>query len=164
MFEAAGAGCTYVMRSSLASLLGNCLRLQSEQAKRIEVHDWFIYAFARANGFTWIIDRFSGVRYRQHSSNELGVNQGLRAYQRRAKKLLSGWGFTQSLLIAEVIGPEAAPFIAKWRSRKRLGFFWLAMQSWQCRRRRRDRVLFATLCLSFALLGWRTLERISRRW
>jgi rhamnosyltransferase len=153
LFEAGGPGCTYVMRSQVACRLQECLRSNASAVDRIEVHDWLIYAFARANGFAWIIDGFPGVRYRQHASNALGVNLGLRAFVRRASRLLDGWGFAQAQLIAQTVGLGSAPFVTRWRERRRTDFVWLAFHAGQCRRRRRDRVLFALLCLTLAFLG-----------
>jgi rhamnosyltransferase len=153
LFEAGGPGCTYVMRSEVACRLQACLRAESRAVERIEVHDWLVYAFARANGFAWIIDDFPGVRYRQHATNALGVNLGLRAFAQRASRLLDGWGFAQAQLIAQTVGLGSAPFVLRWRDRRRRDFVWLALQAAQCRRRRRDRVLFALLCLTLAVLG-----------
>jgi rhamnosyltransferase len=153
LFEAGGPGCTYVMRSEVARRLQACLRSASSAIERIEVHDWLIYAFARANGFTWVIDDFPGVRYRQHAANALGVNLGLRAFGQRASRLFDGWGFAQAQLIAQTVGLGSAPFVIRWRERRRADFVWLAFHAAQCRRRRRDRLLFALLCLTLAVLG-----------
>ena len=50
--------------------------------KRIKFHDWYIYFFARINGFKWFIDSFSSLKYRQHEANELGGNIGLKKLKR----------------------------------------------------------------------------------
>lgn len=153
LFEAGGPGCTYVLRSGLARRLQQRLRSEAGAVEQIEVHDWLIYAFARGNGFAWVIDDVPGVRYRQHAGNALGVNLGLRAYYRRASRLLDGWGFAQAQLIAQAVGLGADPFVLRWRERRRRDFARLALQAWHCRRRPRDRVLFALLCLTLACVG-----------
>jgi rhamnosyltransferase len=154
LFESAGPGCTYVMRSNLIRRVKDCIKLNHKQMHDIGLHDWFVYAFARANGFKWIIDSYSGLFYRQHSNNEVGVNWGLRAYLFRFKKVLSGWGLRQSYLIARLIGLRENPFITRWSDMKGVGLIWLAFQARQCRRRFRDQILFSISCLSLAILSW----------
>jgi rhamnosyltransferase len=153
LFEAAGPGCTYVFRSSLANRVKNCLLENSELAKDVGLHDWFIYAFARANGFKWIIDPNPSMLYRQHSTNQVGVNEGIRAFVFRAKKVLSGWGLQQAYLIARIIGLESNDFILRWHRMRRKDLIWLSLNSGKCRRRGRDRVLFCFSCLGMAILS-----------
>ena len=56
-------------------------------------HDWFIYAFARCNGFLWFIDSCNSVNYRQHASNVFGANVGIRPFISRLNRVLNGEGF-----------------------------------------------------------------------
>lgn len=155
LFEAAGPGCTYVMRRELAQALQQRVRAQWEQIQAVELHDWFTYAFARTNGFRWFIDDFSGLKYRQHSNNQVGVNMGLRAFWHRAKKVLRGDAIAQARLVARLVGQGEHPFVQRWSEKNgRLGVLWLALQASRCRRRRRDQWLFALACTASALLGW----------
>ncbi len=153
LFEAAGPGCTYVMKRALALAIQARLHERWSDAQHIGLHDWFSYAFARANGYRWIIDERSGMLYRQHLDNQVGVNSGWKAIVFRSQKVLNGWGMTQAALIADLVGITTNPFVSRWLNGGRLGLLWLAVQAGQCRRRRRDRLLFAFSCLVLCVLG-----------
>lgn len=147
LFEAAGPGCTYVMRKELAGAIQALLQARWVQVQQVGLHDWFVYAFARAHGYRWVIDDYAGMLYRQHESNQVGVNRGWQALLHRARKIFSGWGLSQSALIAELVGLENDPFVRQWSSGSRAGLVWLACHAWQCRRRMRDKLLFSLSCL-----------------
>jgi rhamnosyltransferase len=153
LFEAAGPGCTYVLDKKLAVALQTTLIAQREEAQLIGLHDWFVYAFARANNYRWLIDANVGMRYRQHGTNQVGINEGCRAFMMRARRVLNGWGFNQAALIARLIGCEKNAFVQRWADGRRSGMLWLALQARQCRRRRRDQVLFALSCIAVAIVG-----------
>lgn len=152
-FEAAGPGCTYVLTKQLASAIQDLLRAKPDLSKKVGLHDWFIYAYARANGFRWVIDDQSYIRYRQHASNQVGMNSGWKAFVHRAKKVSSGWALSQSILLADLLNRRDDPFVKIWVSSSPGGLLRLALHSWQCRRRFRDKVLFFFSCLYMALLG-----------
>lgn len=154
LFEAAGPGCTYVLRRQLATALQSLARQSWDSVQHVGLHDWLAYAFARANGFGWVIDDYAGMLYRQHENNQVGVNVGLRAARHRASKVLSGWGLKQAALIAELVGLGNDPFVKRWaKCQGRRGLFWLALQAKECRRRQRDQVLFALSCVALGFLG-----------
>lgn len=155
LFEAAGPGCTYVMRKDLACALQGLLKSHWLAVQQVGLHDWFIYAFARANGYRWVIDDVAGMLYRQHEKNQVGVNLGWRALLHRARKIFSGWGLAQSVLIAELVGLGDDPFVRRWSGGHRAAMFWLACHAWQCRRRLRDKLLFALSCLALCVAGSR---------
>ena len=155
LFEAAGPGCTYVMRKELACTFQELLKNRWTDVQQVGLHDWFIYAFARANGYRWVIDDYPGMLYRQHEKNQVGVNQGLRALRHRADKILSGWGLAQSALIADLVGLGSDPFVRRWSGGGRVAMLWLACHAWQCRRRLRDKLLFALTCLALCAVGKR---------
>ena len=117
------------------------------------MHDWFFYAFARANGYRWVIDDYAGMLYRQHENNQVGVNSGLKAFVHRARKVLNGWGLTQSALIAQLVGLGDDPFVNRWSGGSRAGLLWLGFQAWQCRRRVRDKIMFSLSCIAIFLVG-----------
>jgi rhamnosyltransferase len=81
--------------------------------------------------------------YRQHADNQFGVNYGMRAFVFRLKRMLDGWGLTQSILTARIIGLGEEPFVLRWVDRGRLNMLYLALNANQCRRRKRDKFLFA---------------------
>lgn len=153
LFEAAGPGCTYVMRKELACAIQGVLKNRWSDVQQIGLHDWFAYAFARAHGYRWVIDNAAGMLYRQHEKNQVGVNLGWQALLHRARKIFSGWGLAQSALIAELVGLGNDPFVRRWSGGSRAGLLWLAFHAWQCRRRLRDKLLFALLCLALSIAG-----------
>ena len=156
LFEAAGPGCTYVMRKELACAIQDVITSRWDDMQEVGLHDWFAYAFARANGYRWVIDDYAGMLYRQHEKNQVGVNTGTRAFVQRARKVLSGWGLTQSALIAQLVGVGDDPFVRRWSGYSRSGLLWLALHAWQCRRRLRDKVIFALSCLALCIVGKRS--------
>ena len=153
LFEAAGPGCTYVMRTELACAIQALLKNRWTDVQQVGLHDWFAYAFARAYGYRWVIDDYPGMLYRQHAKNQVGVNMGWRALVHRARKIFSGWGLAQSTLIADLIGVGNDPFVRRWSGGSRTGLLWLASHAWQCRRRLRDKLLFALSCLALCVAG-----------
>lgn len=153
LFEAAGPGCTYVMRKELACALQAVVKNRWAEVQQVGLHDWFAYAFARANGYRWVIDDYAGMLYRQHANNQVGVNKGWRAWRHRARKVLGGWGLAQSALIADLVGLGDDAFVKRWSGGGRAGLFWLACHGGQCRRRGRDKLLFALSCLAMSVLG-----------
>ncbi|MFZ5594721.1 MAG: glycosyltransferase [Pseudomonadota bacterium] len=153
LFEAAGPGCTYVMKAGLARAIQALLRERWGDIQEVGLHDWFAYAFARANGYRWVIDEHAGLLYRQHEKNQVGVNAGWRAFMHRARNILNGWGLTQAILIAQLVGLGDDPFVKRWLGGGRGGLLWLALRAGQCRRRVRDRVLFALSCVALCVAG-----------
>jgi rhamnosyltransferase len=152
-FESAGPGCTFVMTKRLAIDVQGCIHSHSMEVIKVGLHDWFIYAYARAHGYQWTIDEYAGMYYRQHGTNQVGVNNGWAALAWRMRKILDGWGMQQAKLIADLVGKGTDPFVHCWSARGRLGVLWLALQANHCRRRPRDRVWFALSCISVAVMG-----------
>jgi len=152
LFESAGPGCTYVIAQSLAESIKELIENADSSLLHIEFHDWLIYAYARYKGFRWVIDPLPSLKYRQHDSNQLGVNAGWRPFWLRVNKVLSGYGFAQSLLIANLIGASTTSVVQKgllggWR-----GYLRLSLRSRQCRRRESDQVMFFVSCLVLAII------------
>ena len=154
LFEAAGPGCTYVMRRELVFAMQALFKKRWDAIQQIGLHDWFTYAFARAHGYQWVIDDQAEILYRQHENNQLGVNAGFTAFIWRVRKIISGWGLHQAALIAGLVGQGDTPFVRRWSQGSRLGMLWLAFQSGQCRRRPRDRLWFGMSCIALAVMGW----------
>lgn len=151
LFEAAGPGCTYVFNRRLsvslkASMLINWMKLQD-----VSLHDWYFYAFARSHNYRWCIDPVPSMRYRQHESNQVGANIGLRALMARYKAIRDGWWFGQVQLIADVASPnpESQPFVDL--NLGPIQFIKLSVRAWHCRRRVRDKFLFFSICWIRAL-------------
>ena len=104
MFESAGPGCTFVLTQKLALHLQKFLIQNRQACEYVELHDWFIYAFARTNGYKWVIDKQALMQYRQHETNVVGANVGLKAKLSRWNKLREGWLKNQAILLADIIG------------------------------------------------------------
>ena len=153
LFESAGPGCTYLMTSKLAveiqKIIVNCW----SDINKLGLHDWFSYAYARANGFSWYIDDWPSMLYRQHINNQIGVNEGWRALLYRAKKIVGGWGIEQSALIAKLVGKYNSDFVLSWSDFSRYGFFKLALKAHKCRRKTSERFLFFVACLVMVVVG-----------
>lgn len=147
LFEGPGPGCTFVLKQPLALALQAWVRTHAEQLQPVGFHDWLIYAWARAQGYSWTIDAHPHMLYRQHADNQIGANAGLRPLLLRIRRVADGWGLGQASLIARLTGLETHPFVAPWCQGQRLGLLRLAFRAGQCRRRRRDQVLFMLSCL-----------------
>lgn len=151
LFESAGPGCTYVLHSSLAIPLQKTVRIEAKRLLHAEYHDWLFYAFARSHNFPWVIDSWSSMQYRQHAHNQIGVNAGWRSFWLRARKILIGYGFEQSLLIADLVQASSLPVVQHGLRGGRLGYLWLALRARQCRRKRIDQLWFFISCVLIAV-------------
>ena len=155
LFESAGPGCTYVLKKDLFFAIQDNLKEHWGDLQQVGQgqHDWFFYAFARANGYHWVIDDYAGMFYRQHKKNLVGVNLGWRAFIYRTRKVLSGWGIMQAALMVRLVGLNRNSFTIRWSDGRRMGLLWLSLHAWQCRRRFRDKWLFAAACLMLVVIG-----------
>ncbi|MCO4757758.1 MAG: glycosyltransferase [Oceanospirillaceae bacterium] len=153
LFEAAGPGCTYLMKRELVLSIQSCLLSHPDQVSRLGFHDWFCYAFARGNGYRWYIDDESFMRYRQHASNVVGVNKGLKPFVVRAKHVWAGSGMGETELLLGLIGSECNDNDLFTVPTSRWAFFKLALTAQRYRRRLRDRVFFACFCLLKSITG-----------
>jgi rhamnosyltransferase len=150
LFESAGPGCTYVLTPGLATAAQRLAREQPALLEGIEYHDWFVYALARTRGERWVIDPQPQMLYRQHAANQLGANAGWAAVQRRVRQVLSGSALVQAARVARAVGAWESPVVRRGLRGGRLGLLWLASQAGNCRRRPRDRWLFALSCIALA--------------
>jgi len=90
VFGSPGPGCTFVLTRALFLNMRDWVTINFITLSGLWVHDWIIYCYARARGFRWIIDNVPTMRYRQHHSNEIGTNSGLKAIQRRLEIVKQG--------------------------------------------------------------------------
>ena len=153
LFEAAGPGCTYVMSKKLGCTIQNCVKSEWDNIQNIWLHDWFCYAYARAHGYTWIIDEKPSMGYRQHIHNQVGVNQGFKAFIHRIRKVVNGSAMKQAALIAKLVGLEEDVFVKKWSALNRSGFLYLAFYANTCRRRLKDKCLFFFASIMMSIRG-----------
>ena len=153
LFEAAGPGCTYVLTQTLAMQVKQCICQKWDLVNTLWLHDWFCYAYARANGFRWVIDEKPSMRYRQHTNNQVGVNQGLKAFLYRLKKILFSGAMSQAKTIAILIGMAEHPFVQQWFMLDRIGFLRLAFHARECRRQLKDKYFFFFACVFMSVFG-----------
>ncbi|WP_150466456.1 glycosyltransferase [Francisella sp. SYW-9] len=106
IFEPAGPGCTYVLSQKLAMEVKFFVVDKWHEVNKIDFHDWVIYAFARENGYGWYIDKKISMRYRQHNSNQLGANNGIKALTKRFKLVFSSWYRNETIKIIKVLNLE----------------------------------------------------------
>ncbi|WP_323592436.1 glycosyltransferase [Aliarcobacter butzleri] len=148
LFEAAGPGCTYVLKKDLAIFLQKFICENWEDVNKIELHDWFIYAFARENNYKWHIDENLSMRYRQHTSNQVGANDGLKAKIKRLKKVFSSWYREEIIKIIKVLRIENKYKFSKYILNKSyLNNLLLLKYSFEFRRNKKEKLFLSLLIL-----------------
>lgn len=147
LFEAAGPGCTYVLTPQLATRLQAYIRAEWVRVQGVALHDWFCYAFARSQGFEWFIDPVSGLDYRQHASNQVGVNTGLSSAISRLSKVMDGWWFTQIRLTASLLNITQPSIVNETQGSRLVALLKFLFIISKCRRRTRDRLALLIICL-----------------
>ena len=138
-FEAAGPGCTYVLKQQPTQKFKKFLIKNWENINCIESHDWLIYAFFRSRGMSWCIDSEPLMLYRQHESNQVGSNFGFLAYLKRIKMVKSGWYRSEVRKISEIISINDDAF--------NLDIWFLIKNFYQLRRQNRDTFILLLMIL-----------------
>jgi rhamnosyltransferase len=85
--------------------------------------------------------------YRQHASNVVGANVGIKAKLDRWKKIRDGWYLKQATLIANILGYAGALPIQKIKRLSLMDRVWLIFNISKLRRRLRDRIALVFLLL-----------------
>jgi rhamnosyltransferase len=153
LFESAGPGCTFLMSPWLVSKVREQLVNEHSLAKNVVLHDWLTYAVCRSHGHTWIIDALPTVQYRQHQSNVIGANSGLKAKLARLIKLKQGWYRSEVIKLCAVCalisGDNEFKFLGSLLSKKTIhSQFKLLVYVAQARRKFLDRLaLFFSIVL-----------------
>ena len=148
LFEAAGPGCTYVLKKDLAISLQNFICDNWEDVNKVELHDWFIYAFARENNYKWHIDEKPSMRYRQHTLNQVGANDGLKAKLKRLKKVFSSWYREEIIKIIKVLRLENKYKFSKYILNKSyINNLLLLKYSFEFRRNKKEKLFLSLLIL-----------------
>lgn len=150
MFESAGPGCTFVINHELALKIQSHLITHYEQSISVELHDWFIYAFARYNGCVWFIDKQSFMLYRQHDQNVVGANVGLQSAINRWNRLRDGWFVFQAINIAKLAGYDNLWPIQSLSRLALMDKLKVAINCGKFRRKLRDQIAF---CLAILLIS-----------
>lgn len=148
LFEAAGPGCTYVLRRDIVLAFKSWLiERYGQMTHDIALHDWLIYAFCRHFGYRWFIDPRPMMRYRQHANNQVGTNNSINAAKKRLLLIKRKWYRRQVTKIAEHLALQNTPIAKYGLNKGYIGNLYLLFNVNQLRRRLRDRI-----ALSFALL------------
>ena len=151
LFEGPGPGCSFVIKKELALLIKANLKL-APSLHNLNWHDWIIYAFARKNNFKWIIDHNSYIMYRQHIENQLGANAGYIAFIKRIRDIISGYGINQTMAVIKFLGMENDLFVGSWYFNGQIRYLTLSLHANECRRNRRDKVLFFVSCIIMSII------------
>ena len=156
LFGSPGPGCTFVFKRSLFLEIRAWVISNFDVLSSLWVHDWILYAYTRTHGHRWFIDSMPTLRYRQHNSNEIGVNFGFKAMLRRLAIVKQGRYRHDIVIIAELTGanPECV------RALRRLNWFdrfWLIRHAGKFRRSFTEVV---ALCLIFALMPVKPIAAI----
>jgi rhamnosyltransferase len=138
-FEAAGPGCTYVLKQQPTQKFKKFLIKNWENINCIESHDWLIYAFFRSRDMSWCIDSEPLMLYRQHESNQVGSNFGFLAYLKRIKMVKSGWYRSEVRKISEIVSINDDAF--------NLDIWFLIKNFYQLRRQNRDTFILLLMIL-----------------
>jgi rhamnosyltransferase len=152
LLESPGPGSTFLLSHRLFELVRGLLRTDSG-ARSADYHDWLVYAVARARGWSWHIDDWPSVDYRQHDDNAMGANVGVSSAVSRLGLIRQRWHRGQATLLARVgIGVAESTTKAELERvldlltgrgiRARLA---LARLSGELRRRPRDRRIIGVL-------------------
>jgi len=133
-FEAAGPGCTYVLKQQSAQKFKKFLIKNWSDVNLVELHDWMVYAYFRSQDMKWKIDSNPLMHYRQHDYNQFGLNSGLKAYLIRFNKIKTKWYRNEVKKIIYLLNKDSEQNI----SLKRL---FLIKNFWHLRRRPRDVII-----------------------
>lgn len=152
IFEAAGPGCTYVIDHSFAESLQHFIQNNKSLINDIDLHDWFIYAYARSNGVRWVIDNQISMHYIQHSRNLVGVNRGIAAYKKRIKAILSWDWIKQVCSIYQVTKSHNIHDLDGLSVKNRKSLISIAIKSRIYRRKRIDALYLSLFMLILTLI------------
>jgi len=109
LFEGAGQGCTFVLKSQDFLLFQKFCIEHLELIKDFYYHDWLIYLFFRISGKKWFFYHKHLTKYRIHSKNNTGEKYNIFGILKRFLKILNGWYLTQiiySIKIHNKIQPK----------------------------------------------------------
>lgn len=109
LFEGGSAGCTYVFTNDFCLGLKKILKNTNYYDWELFSHDWFVYFYARANGFKVSIDNNAYITYRIHANNSYGqVNKiSISAIKERLNYIKNGWYFNHIKEFSVYIYPNS---------------------------------------------------------
>lgn len=152
LFESPGPGCSFVISRKLFTSIKQQIKNRYGKSPLPWLHDWYCYSYARFNNFNWVIDHNSYMLYRQHCSNEVGANSGIKAFTTRAKTMLRGDGLKEVMSQASFIGQSDLPPI-KYLTDGRIGALKLALLSFSLRRKFTHKLFCLFYFLILSVIG-----------
>ncbi len=147
IFEAAGPGCTYIMRTEAALDFQRFIFEKQDKVNKIVLHDWLLYAFARSNKYSWFIDKAPSMLYRQHENNQVGANNSFSAARKRLILIKNKWYRTEVLKLVSLFNLEKFKIVKYGLLNGYLGNLYLILHVRQLRRRVRDQFALALILL-----------------
>lgn len=150
-FEAGGPGCTYVLEAGLYRELTDFIRASEIPVERFEAHDWLIYAFARSRAYPWTIDERSYMLYRQHTSNQVGANKGLKAYLKRFRVVMSGDWFCRVETLIRILGLHGQEPARLLLEKRPSSYLKMAFLVGELRRKRSEQLYLSLFLLLYSL-------------
>ncbi|MCQ8931891.1 glycosyltransferase [Escherichia albertii] len=148
LFEAAGPGCTYVIRHDVAIEFKKFIISKWLEVKEIELHDWLFYAFSRIKHFQWVIDEKPGMYYRQHQNNQVGANNTMAGAVKRLRLIKCKWYREQICRIISLFEDEVnIPFYRELKTNSYFDKIKILPYLNKIRRKPRDRIYLAIAIL-----------------
>ncbi|WP_175414086.1 glycosyltransferase [Agrococcus sp. SGAir0287] len=105
--ESAGPGSTFVLSPAAFARVREVATTDARVDDAAQ-HDWLVYAIVRAAGMRWTIAEESLLDYRQHGTNVVGANVGVRSALARLRQLRSGAFRADAARVARIASDVAA--------------------------------------------------------
>lgn len=147
MFGSAGPGCTIVLPVKIANHFKYTLTNNRKLIQKIELHDWLIYSYIRANNLKWLVDQEPSMQYRQHDNNEFGANSGYTIFFNRWKRARNGWYGKQILYVSEFCNVTHLLPIQYLVSQGYLGKLKLALNTFKFRRKKSEAFVLSLMLI-----------------
>lgn len=112
LFEGGSAGCTYVFGNAFALDLKKSILNLNHRNWHFFSHDWFVYFFARMNGYLVFIDESAHILYRVHEKNVHGHLNTFSyfAIRERLKLIRRGWYLRQAEGFMSLCAPNSEEY------------------------------------------------------
>ncbi|MDR9862869.1 MULTISPECIES: glycosyltransferase [Pseudomonas] len=149
LFEAAGPGCSYVLRTADALEFKRFMTANWSRVGEVSLHDWLLYAWFRANALVWYMDAIPYMRYRQHTNNQFGANSGFKAVIGRLSLLRNGWYRGEVNKISSLLADKVRGLPSSITNEGNISRGFLIWNWSKLRRRHRDRIFL----LAMVVLG-----------
>ena len=145
LLESPGPGCTFLFRSEVFQSLQSFVRHHLNTLKKVEFHDWFIYAFVMHKYGSWFISRLPSMLYRQHGLNVAGAGMSISQVQKKLSLVYSGWYREQVLLISSLLSTDKHPIVLRLKRFSLWDRLCLPLVLWPYRRKFQDKLVIALI-------------------